>query len=66
MKTWQCPECGYRYDEAAGDAHEGFAPGTRREDLPEEWTCPDCGIIPAEAFVAETDENVAAGSGGAA
>jgi rubredoxin len=53
MTVWRCPECGYRYSESAGDAHEGFSPGTRREDLPESWTCPDCGIIPADAFVAE-------------
>lgn len=66
MKVWRCPECGYRYDEAAGDTHEGFAPGTRREDLPEDWTCPDCGIIPADDFVAENDGRAAQGPGGAA
>lgn len=26
--TWHCPECDWRYDEARGDASEGFAPGT--------------------------------------
>ena len=25
---YRCPGCGYIYDEARGDPHEGFAPGT--------------------------------------
>ncbi len=57
MTVWRCPECGYRYDEAAGDAHEGFPPGGYREELPEDWNCPDCGIIPADAFVADSGKS---------
>ena len=43
MKKWICTVCGYIYDEAKGDPEEGLAPGTRWEDVPEDWTCPDCG-----------------------
>ncbi|WP_322012154.1 rubredoxin [Paraburkholderia sp. J12] len=42
MKIWECVICGFRYDEAEGLPHEGIAPGTRWEDVPEGWVCPDC------------------------
>ena len=42
-KQWQCAMCGFFYDEAKGMPEEGIAPGTRWEDVPESWTCPDCG-----------------------
>lgn len=35
--------CGHVYDEAEGDRTQYIPPGTRLEDLPEDWTCPDCG-----------------------
>jgi len=43
MKQWICSICGYIYDEAQGDPENGIPPGTRWEDVPETWTCPDCG-----------------------
>jgi len=43
MKIWQCMNCGYMYDEAEGDPGEGLAPGTKWEDIPEDWVCPMCG-----------------------
>ena len=42
-KTWMCVICGWIYDEAKGSPDEGIAPGTRWEDVPDYWTCPDCG-----------------------
>ncbi len=42
MDTWECP-CGYVYDPEAGDPDNGVEPGTKWEDLPEEWVCPLCG-----------------------
>ena len=39
-----CEICGYEYDEAAGDPENGIAPGTKFEDLPDDWTCPLCGV----------------------
>ena len=40
---WQCLNCGYIYDEEAGDPSEGLAPGTRWADIPDDWICPQCG-----------------------
>ena len=42
-KTFQCGTCGFIYDEAPGLSEDGIAPRTRWEDIPEDWTCPDCG-----------------------
>ncbi|MBE6600872.1 MAG: flavodoxin, partial [Ruminococcaceae bacterium] len=39
-----CEICGYEYDEAAGDPENGIAPGTKFEDLPEDFACPLCGV----------------------
>jgi len=43
MKKYQCSICGYVYDPEVGDPENGVDPGTAFEDLPEDWTCPDCG-----------------------
>ena len=45
MKKWMCSNCGWIYDEAAGDPASGLAAGTRWEDVPEDWICPDCGAL---------------------
>lgn len=39
-----CDVCGYEYDEAVGDPDNGIAPGTKWEDLPEDFVCPLCGV----------------------
>ncbi|MBR4889087.1 MAG: rubredoxin [Clostridia bacterium] len=39
-----CDVCGWTYDEAAGDPDNGIAPGTKFEDLPEDFVCPLCGV----------------------
>ncbi|HHX54009.1 MAG TPA: rubredoxin [Clostridiales bacterium] len=44
MKKYVCQICGYVYDEAKGDPDNGIAPGTKFEDIPEDWVCPDCGV----------------------
>lgn len=43
MKKYVCTLCGYVYDEAEGIPEDGIAPGTKFEDLPEDWVCPLCG-----------------------
>lgn len=45
MARYRCPNCGYIYDEAKGDADDGIAPGTRWTDLPADWCCPVCGTL---------------------
>jgi len=44
MKRWICIICGFVYDEELGLPQEGIAPGTRWEDIPDDWLCPDCGV----------------------
>ncbi len=43
FKRWECVICGFIYDEAEGLPDDGIPPGTRFEDLPDDWECPDCG-----------------------
>ena len=39
-----CVACGYVYDEDEGCPEMGIAPGTKFEDLPEDFACPWCGV----------------------
>ena len=43
-----CHACGWIYDEAQGDPDSGLAPGTRFEDIPQDWSCPLCGVTKAD------------------
>lgn len=43
MDKYVCTVCGYVYDPAQGDPDNDVAPGTKFEDLPDEWACPVCG-----------------------
>ena len=45
---WRCELCGFEYDEAAGLPDDGIAPGTAWADVPEDWSCPDCGAMKDE------------------
>lgn len=47
-KVWQCELCAFVYDEEQGMPDDGIAPGTRWADVPETWTCPDCGVGKAD------------------
>ncbi len=42
-RKYVCVVCGYIYDEAEGDPEGGLPPGTRFEDIPDDWVCPECG-----------------------
>ena len=44
MEKYVCQICGYVYDEKLGDPDNGIAPGTKFEDLPEDFVCPLCGV----------------------
>jgi rubredoxin len=48
MKRYVCLLCGYVYDEAKGWPEDGIEPGTRWEDVPDDWLCPDCGATKME------------------
>jgi alkane 1-monooxygenase len=56
----KCPGCGYVYEVAAGDEHEGFAAGTAWSDIPDDWCCPDCGVRDKIDFVPFDPEKVGA------
>lgn len=42
-RSWLCVICGLIYNERDGVPAEGIAPGTRWEDVPDDWICDDCG-----------------------
>jgi len=44
MIKYRCTVCGYIYDPKAGDPDGGIKPGTKFDDLPEDWVCPVCGV----------------------
>ena len=44
MNKWICTVCGFIYDEAKGLPEEGIAPGTRWNDIPDDWRCPECSV----------------------
>lgn len=44
MSKWECIVCGLIYDEKEGWPDDGIEPGTKWEDVPEDWLCPDCGV----------------------
>ena len=41
-----CSLCNYVYDEKRGEPHRGIKPGTRFEDLPDDYVCPVCALDP--------------------
>lgn len=47
-KRYRCVVCEHIYDPAEGDPDTGIAPGTAFEDLPDDWSCPDCGAGKAD------------------
>jgi len=44
MEKYVCTICGYVYEEELGDPDNGVEPGTKFEDVPEDWVCPLCGV----------------------
>ena len=44
MNKYVCDVCGWTYDEQEGAPDLGIAPGTKWEDLPEDFTCPLCAV----------------------
>lgn len=54
-RRWRCVNCGFIYDEAEGSPEDGLAPGTRWEDIPEDWYCPTCGTEKIDFEMIEID-----------
>jgi rubredoxin len=43
---YMCTMCSYVYDEKRGEPHRGIKPGTKFEDLPDDYVCPVCAQDP--------------------
>ncbi|MFQ5883690.1 MAG: rubredoxin [Thermoplasmata archaeon] len=43
MSKYRCTVCGYVYDPEEGDPDGDVKPGTKFEDLSDDWVCPICG-----------------------
>ena len=43
LKKYICDLCEWVYNEEKGDPDNGVAPGTKFEDLPDDFVCPLCG-----------------------
>lgn len=54
-RKWMCVVCGFIYDEAEGLPEEGIAAGTAWQDVPDTWTCPDCGATKDDFEMIEID-----------
>jgi len=39
-----CDVCGWVYNEELGDPDNGIEPGTKFDQLPEDFVCPLCGV----------------------
>ena len=44
MDKYNCTVCDWVYDPEIGDPEHGIAPGTKFEDIPDDWVCPLCGV----------------------
>ena len=44
MKQYVCSVCSYTYDESKGIPEAGIAPGTKWEDVAEDFLCPICSV----------------------
>lgn len=43
MEKYVCSVCGYVYDSDQGDSDNGVEPGTKFNDISDDWVCPTCG-----------------------
>jgi len=57
-REYLCKACGYIYHERDGDIDSGLAPGTRFEDIPEDWYCPICGVTKADFVLMDSRQTV--------
>ena len=59
-RRWVCDACGYIYEEEKGDPDSGLAPGTRFEEIPDDWMCPLCGLSKSDLRLLPEQPAVAA------
>ena len=51
MAHYQCPDCGYIYDENEGCEREGYPAGTPWSQVPDDFPCPDCFVREKPDFI---------------
>lgn len=56
FKKYICKTCGLIYDEELGDPDSGLAPGTRFEDIPDDWYCPLCLVGKSDFMLLDTNK----------
>ena len=56
-----CDVCGWEYDEEKGYPEGGIAPGTKWEDVPEDFECPLC-MVGKDQFSEEQTRLLLAGT----
>ena len=54
-KKYICLLCGFVFEEEKGWPDDGIDPGTRWEDIAEDWTCPDCGAMKDDFEMVEVE-----------
>lgn len=47
-KKYRCLMCNHIYYPEEGDPQGNIPPGTRFEDIPDDWVCPECGATKAD------------------
>ena len=52
-----CDVCNWVYDEELGDPEMGIVPGTKFEDLPDDFECPLCGVDVEDVTDSELKKN---------
>jgi len=52
---WLCVPCWYVYDENVWDPDGGIAPGTKFEDIPDNWVCPVCWVGKSDFILLDDD-----------
>ena len=56
-REYLCKACGYVYNERDGDVDSGLAPGTRFDDIPDDWYCPICGVSKEDFVLVEREQS---------
>ena len=46
-----CLDCGWIYDEALGIPERGIAPGTKWEQLPDDFKCDECDVRKSDSHM---------------
>jgi len=61
FRRYICETCGFIFDEELGDPVGGIAPGTRWEDIPDDWICSLCGDAKSEFSLMDAASTASAG-----